>query len=258
MFSMNPTVSVITVSYNTAASLEQTIQSVLNQRDVTVEYILIDGGSTDGTGEILDRYRQRLAHCISEPDLGVYDAMNKGMALATGDWLFFIGADDRLQDEQTFSQVWSYLAAQQIHWQELDLVFGDVCYLDGLKLVRRYCSRFDASLYVKNRLHHQGAFYRRSSLADWRYDRSFRAFADYELNLKLYLMKSRAVKVPMVIADCQVGGLSGRVLWSGWQEEMDIRHRHLGWWKSLFWDACGVVRYSVKQVQGFSAGRTAP
>jgi putative colanic acid biosynthesis glycosyltransferase len=254
MFSMNPTVSVITVSYNTAASLEQTIESVLNQQDVTVEYILIDGGSTDGTSEILDRYRQRLAHCISEPDLGVYDAMNKGMALATGDWLFFIGADDQLTDEHTFSQVWGHLAAQQIHWQELDLVFGDVRYLDGLQLVRLYCSRFDASLFIKNRLHHQGAFYRRNYLANWRYDRSFRAFADYELNLKMYLMKSRSAKVPTVIADCQVGGLSGRVLWSGWQEEMAIRHRHLGPWLSFPWDILGVVRYGLKHLRKFSMG----
>jgi putative colanic acid biosynthesis glycosyltransferase len=254
---MKPTVSVITVSYNTAISLEQTIQSVLGQRDVAVEYILIDGGSTDGTAEILARYRQHFAHCVSEPDLGVYDAMNKGMALATGDWLFFIGADDRLAAADTFSQVWRDLADRQIDWQELDLVFGDVRYLQAEQLVRRYCSRFDASLYIKNRLHHQGAFYRRSSLADWRYDRTLRAFADYELNLKLYLGKIRAMKVPLVIADCQVGGLSGRVIWSGWREEVAIRHRHLGPLLSLPWDVLGLLRYGIKQFGKFSRGAAA-
>jgi putative colanic acid biosynthesis glycosyltransferase len=248
---MNPTISVITVSYNTAASLESTILSVLNQQ-AAVEYILIDGGSTDGTAEILDRYRDRLAYCVSEPDLGVYDAMNKGLAVATGDWLFFIGADDQLANSQTINQIWGHLAANQIDWRDLDLIFGDVCYLAGKNLVRRYHSRFDASLYIKNRLHHQGAFYRRQSLQGWRYDPSLRAFADYELNLKMYLAKARSVKVPTIISDCQVGGLSGRVLWSGWQEEVTIRHRYLGWWASLPWDACGALRYSIKQVQGFS------
>jgi putative colanic acid biosynthesis glycosyltransferase len=220
---MNPTVSVITVSYNTAASLESTIQSVLNQQDVMVEYILIDGGSTDGTAEILERYRDRLAYCVSEPDGGVYDAMNKGMAVATGDWLFFIGADDQLASTDILSQMWQYLADRPIDWQNLDLVFGDVRFLAGEKIVRRYNSRFDTSLYLKNRLHHQGAFYRRELL-----------------------------QVPMVMADCQVGGLSGRVIWSGWQEEMTVRHRHLGRLASLPSDALGAVRYGIKQVQKLS------
>ncbi len=254
---MNPTISVITVSYNTAASLESTILSVLNQQ-AAVEYILIDGGSTDGTAAILDRYRDRLAYCVSEPDRGVYDAMNKGIAVATGDWLFFIGADDQLVDHQTLTQIWEHLTANQIDWQDLDLIFGDVCYLAGKNLVRHYRSRFDASLYLKNRLHHQGAFYRRQYLQDWRYDPSLRAFADYELNLKMYLAQARSVKVPTVISDCQVGGLSGRVLWSGWREEVTIRHRHLGWWASLPWDACGALRYSIKQVQEFSRNPTNP
>jgi putative colanic acid biosynthesis glycosyltransferase len=250
---MNPTVSVITVSYNTAASLESTIQSVLGQQGIAVEYILIDGGSTDGTAEILDRYRDRLSYCHSEPDQGVYDAMNKGMDAATGDWLFFIGADDRFAHDNTLSEMWQYLADRQMDWQNFDLVFGDVRYLAGETLVRRYNSRFDTSLYLKNRLHHQGAFYRRESLKEWRYDPSLRAFADYELNLKLYLAKIRSVKVPMVLADCQVGGLSGRVLWSGWQEEMTVRHRHLGKWVSFPSDAFGALRYGLKQVQKLSS-----
>jgi putative colanic acid biosynthesis glycosyltransferase len=248
---MNPIVSVITVSYNTAASLESTILSVLNQ-SAAVEYILIDGGSTDGTKEILDRYRDRLAYCVSEPDQGVYDAMNKGIAQATGEWLFFIGADDQLINDQLVNQMWDYLAANRIDWHNVDLIFGDICYLAGKNLVRRYNSRFDASLYLKNRLHHQGAFYRRKYLQGWSYDSSFRAFADYELNLKMYLAQARSVKIPMVVANCQVGGLSGRVLWSGWQEEVAIRHRHLGWWASLPWDALGAMRYGIKQVQKFS------
>jgi putative colanic acid biosynthesis glycosyltransferase len=251
---MPPIISVITVAYNAADSLEQTIQSVLAQQGVAIEYILVDGGSTDGTAAIVARYRDRLAHYISEPDRGVYDAMNKGMALATGDWLFFIGADDQLTDAQTLSQIWANLAAQRLDWQNLDLVFGDVIYRRGPDFVRQYRSRFDANLYLKNRLHHQGAFYRRSTVAGWRYDLSYRAFADYELNLKLYLAKVKAVKVPVVVSQCQVGGLSGRVLWSGWQEEIAIRRRHLGWWASLPWDACGALRYGLKQMQQLSRG----
>jgi putative colanic acid biosynthesis glycosyltransferase len=249
---MNPTISVITVSYNAASSIEKTILSVLNQQDVVVEYIVIDGGSTDGTLAILDQYRARLAYCHSEPDRGVYDAMNKGMSLATGDWLFFIGADDQLANEQVFSRMWAYLADNDIDWQQLDLIFGDVRYLTGSQLVRQYHSRFDVSLYIKNRLHHQGAFYRRTAVADWRYDSNFRAFADYELNLKLYLAKVRSAKIPFIVADCQVGGLSGSALWSGWREEIAVRHRHMGWWASLPWDAFGIVRYGVKQVRQFS------
>ena len=87
--------SIITVVWNAVSTIEQTICSVLEQRcRADVEYLIIDGGSTDGTLEVIDRYRDRLARVVSEPDDGLYDAMNKGIRLATGDVIGIINADD--------------------------------------------------------------------------------------------------------------------------------------------------------------------
>jgi putative colanic acid biosynthesis glycosyltransferase len=251
---MTPTVSIITVAYNAVATLERTIRSILNQQGIAIDYIVIDGGSGDGTVGLLQNYSDRLAYWVSEPDGGVYEAMNKGLTHARGDWVLFMGADDLFTDDRVLQRLWQWVAQQPAPSQGWALVFGDVYYRRGEQLVRRYRSRFDASLYIKNRLHHQGAFYHRDLVMDWCYDPSLRAFADYELNLKLYLQRIPALRVPMVVSDCQVGGLSGRVLWSGWQEERTIRQRYLGWWGSLPWDFCGLVRYGIKQVRQSVAG----
>lgn len=89
-----PLISVVTVVYNGAAHLEQTIQSVLSQKDPTVEYIIIDGGSTDGTLEIIHKYVAHLHYWVSEPDLGIFDAMNKGIRHASGSFIVMLNADD--------------------------------------------------------------------------------------------------------------------------------------------------------------------
>ena len=89
-------ISIITVSYNAVKTIEQTISSVVNQSYSNIEYIIIDGGSTDGTVDIIKKYEDRIAYWVSEPDGGIYDAMNKGIKVATGDYIQIIGADDFL------------------------------------------------------------------------------------------------------------------------------------------------------------------
>ena len=100
---MSYQLSIITVTFNAAQSVEKTIRSVINQTvfDDQIEYIVIDGGSTDGTLDILERYRDKFAHLVSEPDHGIYDAMNKGARLATAPWILFMNADDTIFDNET-------------------------------------------------------------------------------------------------------------------------------------------------------------
>ena len=102
---LSPRFSVITVTYNAEKVLEDTIQSVISQTYHHVEYIIIDGASKDGTMAIVNRYRDRISQVVSEPDKGLYDAMNKGIALATGDYLCFLNAGDSFHEDDTLQKI---------------------------------------------------------------------------------------------------------------------------------------------------------
>ncbi|MEO0408950.1 MAG: glycosyltransferase family 2 protein, partial [Cyanobacteria bacterium P01_A01_bin.135] len=116
-----PKVSVITVCYNAADTLEKTIQQVLAQTYQPLEYIVVDGASTDDTPLVLERYAHRITHLISEPDEGLYEAMNKGLALASGDWIYFANADDYLLDAEAIAAVMAFVQAHP----DCDFVYGN-------------------------------------------------------------------------------------------------------------------------------------
>lgn len=120
----NPLVSVITVVRNGEETLEQTIQSVLNQTYDNIEYIIIDGGSTDGTVDIIKQYEDAIAYWISEPDQGISDAFNKGISLATGDFITLLNADDWMSADQLER------AADALQHTAADFVFGDLVFHD--------------------------------------------------------------------------------------------------------------------------------
>ena len=127
-------VSIVTVCYNSADTIEDTIRSVLSQQHDRLEYVVVDGGSTDGTLDILARYRDRIDKCISEPDRGIYDAMNKGVDLAEGEFVGFLNADDVYTSPTVISEVAA--AAEMNH---MDGVYGDLMYIgrqDTQRVVR--------------------------------------------------------------------------------------------------------------------------
>src|SRR5699024_3733405 len=114
--SFNPKISIITVVFNNAKDIEYTIQSVLNQSYEHVEYIIIDGLSTDGTLDILNKYRAQIDILISEKDKGIYDAMNKGLEQATGDYVLFLNSGDAFYDKNTLSEVFTDSAGADIYY----------------------------------------------------------------------------------------------------------------------------------------------
>lgn len=122
----SPTFSVITICYNAENEIEKTIQSVLNQSYKQIEYIVIDGNSTDSTLNILDQYKSCINSLVSEPDKGLYDAMNKGLKLATGDYLCFLNAGDYFYDSETLSSIVSSLGASRP-----DVIYGDTALVDN-------------------------------------------------------------------------------------------------------------------------------
>ncbi|MBR1538500.1 MAG: glycosyltransferase, partial [Bacteroidales bacterium] len=119
-----PRISVVTICYNARNVVEKTILSVVGQTYGNLEYLIIDGASKDGTMTVIDRYRERIettGRIVSEPDKGLYDAMNKGIRLATGQWILFMNADDVFVDEHVVADFAAFL---EIH-PEAEVVFGN-------------------------------------------------------------------------------------------------------------------------------------
>jgi len=113
--------SIITVTYNASKWLERTIQSIISQSYPHIEYIIIDGNSSDGTQEIIKKYQTKIAHYISEPDKGLYDAMNKGLKSASGDYVWFINAGDTLYSNTTVQEIVNKLENKNLP----DIVYGE-------------------------------------------------------------------------------------------------------------------------------------
>jgi glycosyltransferase involved in cell wall biosynthesis len=124
---MNPSFSIITVTFNAARWLEQTIQSIVSQSCPAIEYIIIDGGSTDGTLDIIRQYESQIARWISEPDKGLYDAMNKGLNLATGDYVWFINAGDTIYSKDTVQEIVTKMNAGNLP----DIIYGETAIVDA-------------------------------------------------------------------------------------------------------------------------------
>ena len=170
-------ISIITVCFNSEKTIEDTIKSVCCQTYKNIEYIIIDGGSTDRTCDIINSYISQISIFVSEPDNGIYDAMNKGLDMATGDYLLFLGSDDHLMSSNIIERVMARIN------NTTDIFYGDV-----LRPIRNdlYCGRYNRfKLAVKN-ISHQAIFYPRSIYSQYQYDQTYKVFADYYLNIKLF------------------------------------------------------------------------
>lgn len=241
-----PLISIIVVCLNPGAKLRETVASVRAQGTVDDELVIIDGGSTDGTREWLESARPHFGTLITEPDRGVYDAMNKGVAAARGEWIIFLGADDRLASESTLIQ-----AAEILQTTSADIVAGIARFDDG----RHYAPQPPAAI-RRNFVHHQAAFYRRSLFQKHGgFDSGLRLQADYDHNLRLIHAGAAITTLPLLIAQCASGGLSDAGHWANYREEIAVRHRHFPAWQCWPWDAVAIGRWLRKQfVRAFSHG----
>lgn len=217
-----PLISIITVVYNGAATLEKTIQTVLAQTYNSFEYIIVDGGSTDGTLAILDTYRPHITKYVSEPDKGVYDAMNKGIGMASGNWLFFLGADDILYDNEVLSSVAGALGVPVSLGQASpssgsasalasppDLLYGNVV-SPSYKGI--YDGEFTFEKLLRKNISHQAIFYKRQ-LFDriGNYNLHYKAYADWDFNIRCFADKGiRTAYMDRVVAEFGEGGISSR------------------------------------------------
>ena len=171
-----PLVSIITVTYNAAGSIDATIKSIVDQNSSKNEFIVIDGRSNDGTVKIIEKYQEYINYWISEPDGGIYDAMNKAIKIAKGKYLYFINAGDLL-----INIPYDILN----EYADLDVKLLAFPVMDSDQKLR--LPRINAAIKIKNTLPHQGCFYKNDF--NMRYDLRFKVFSDFDLNQRLYLQR---------------------------------------------------------------------
>ncbi len=228
------------VCKNPGPPLRESLASVWAQRSATRELIVVDGASTDGTPEWLEQERHRIDIVVSEPDGGIYDAMNKGIAAARGEWVLFLGADDRLVGDMVLSEM-LHCAAQT----DAGVVAGEAAYDDG----RIYRLRSRVNPRARNFVHHQAALYRRSLFAEnGGFDVTLAIMADYDFNVRLWQSRVRFKPIPLRMAACGTHGASDGGAWRVYREEITVRHRYFPAWRCWGWDVASLVRYARKQL----------
>lgn len=207
-------ISIITVCYNSSETIEATIQSVLSQDYSHVEYILVDGGSTDDTLNIIASYKDKIATVVSEKDDGIYFAINKGIALATGDVIGILHADDFYTDTTVISKVMNAFETLGV-----DTVYGDLQYVDRMqssKIIRNWkAGNYSPRLFLKGWMPpHPAFFVRKKCYTQYGvYNTQLRSSADYELMLRLlYKYKCSTAYIPEVFVKMRLGGQSNKSL----------------------------------------------
>lgn len=194
--------SIITICLNEAAQIRATCESIARLPGHLFEWIVVDGGSTDGTLAILDGYAERIRILVSEPDTGIYNAMNKGAVLATGDYLLFMNGGDYFYDDEVLNRV--------VSAQRADVIVADVILGDEGGDVLCYPATLSSRWLLKKMLPHQAAFIRRATFERCgRYNEAFRIAGDYELFARLFTRYGASYHhVPVVAAVFGRGGVS--------------------------------------------------
>jgi glycosyltransferase involved in cell wall biosynthesis len=217
-------VSIITVSFNSAKTIADTIESVLGQDFPQIEYILVDGGSSDGTVEIIKQHEDRIAHWVSERDRGMYDAMNKGIALATGDVIGILNSDDVYMNTHVVSELMELMQAKRAQVVFADLILVDQ---DHPQKVLRY---YDSGHFHPNKFKygwmpaHPTVFVKRELYeVVGKFSTTYQIAADYEMLIRiLAIQRARYAYLPKPVVRMRSGGASTAGLSRNWILNQEI------------------------------------
>lgn len=244
---VHPKFSIITVTYNAGAVLEDTIQSVITQTYRNVEYIIVDGGSKDHTLDIINRYREHIHTLVSEPDKGLYDAMNKGIRLATGDYLCFLNAGDELHEDDTLQ-----LMVHSITGTELpDVLYGETAIVDEeghFLRMRRLSAPEDLNWksFKDGMLVCHQAFFPRRELAE-PYDLRYRFSADFDWCIRIMKKCHTLHNTHLTLIDYLNEGMTTRNHRASLHERFRIMCRHYGYLSTLARHAWFALRLLLKK-----------
>ena len=242
-----PLFSIITICYNAEATLEKTIQSVLAQTYPNVEYIVVDGASKDNTLAIINRYRPQLSKVVSEPDKGLYDAMNKGIGLATGDYLCFLNAGDTFFSANTLQEMVATLPADK----QPDVIYGETALVDAEGQFVRM-RRLQAPEVLTWRSFRQGmlvchqAFFARRELVPL-YDLQYRFSADFDWCIRIMKQSHLLHNTHLTVVNYLDEGLTTRNQKASLKERFRVMAKHYGLFSTLLHHLWFVFRAIIKR-----------
>lgn len=225
-------VTVVTAVLNDAGHIEQTILSVISQTDIEIEYIIVDGGSKDGTLELIGKYKDKISLLISEPDRGVYDAMNKGIKYSTGDFVYFINSGDVLLNPSILSKI----KLEELKERNA-IIYGNVVVAYGnIEALEKPRPFFNSKMKFKGiGICHQSMFFPGKLIRNEKYDLSYNIAADYDLAYRLWRKGTEFLYKDITIAKYDWGkGISSNPykLLDVYRENARVCHQQLN---PLYW-----------------------
>jgi len=226
-----PLISIVTVCFNAQQFIEKTIQSIVNQTFKDVEYIIVDGASKDKTLEIIKKYESKISKLISEPDNGLYDAMNKGIEMSTGKYILFINAGDAFHSNTSLQQVFD-------HCSQSDVIYGDTLITDSnweIKGKRRLSppKKLKYKDFSKGMLVSHQSFIAKKELAEL-YDTNYKYSADFDWTIKILKKAKTICNASVPIAHFMEGGQTSKTIIPGLIERFIIMKKHYGLSRTIF------------------------
>jgi len=246
MAGAQPLLSIITVTYNAGAVLQRTLDSVASQDYPHIEHVLIDGASKDNTLALLQAHAAQLPHAIliSEPDQGLYDAMNKGLALATGEYVLFLNAGDELADSHILTEIFAEKAKADVYYGHALLVDLDGK-PQGLRLPHPPEKLHWRSLQRGMSVCHQAFIVKRSLAVT--YDLTYRICADIDWMIRTLKKAQTTHFTAGVVCRFLIDGLSSNRRKQAWWERYQVLQKHYGWFPNLLNHLYIVVRFFVRK-----------
>ncbi len=207
------TFSIITINYNNRDGLRKTLESVIGETYHDFEYIVIDGGSTDGSREVIEEYSDRIDYWVSEPDKGIYNAMNKGIMAAHGDYLNFMNSGDCFYNESVLNDVLPYLKDEIVTGKSVNEDFSArTFHVTGQPTMIQF---------YRNSIDHQASFIARKLFDGIQYDEHYKIVSDWKFYVEQLIFRNCSFTyIPVTVAICQNGGISEV------RKDLDKEERH--------------------------------
>lgn len=217
----HPLISIVTIVFNNVQSIEKTVKSVIEQSYPNFEYIVIDGASTDGTVALLNKYSDQIHQLVSEPDKGLYDAMNKGVDRCNGDYVIFMNSGDWFYNNNVLKEIFT-----SADMREYDFIYG------ATELRTESGSRIyksgNASNFWKKLVIHQSLFTKREICLSNKFDLSYKVSADFDFIYKLFFFRHKFKQLDVVVSSFDMVGYSHHHRYIGFKEDRKIALKYEG------------------------------